>query len=132
MATDFKQTIESLIREIKGCAIDLYREIGPGYDDFLYEACLCRLLHQAGLSYIRLKALPFILKGELIEDCLPRVQLIIEDLVFLEVNSEMGMPILDQEIEICLNRTKKNIALYINFNQPSEERLFRRINRLSV
>jgi PD-(D/E)XK nuclease superfamily len=72
---------------IIGAAIKVHRHLGPGLLESAYEECLCHELHLRGLSFERQVDLPVSYKG-LKLDCGSQIDLIVEQLVVLELQSD--------------------------------------------
>lgn len=54
---------EELTREIRGAAMEVHKEVGPGLLESAYEECLCRELSVRGLRFRRQVSLPVSYKG---------------------------------------------------------------------
>jgi GxxExxY protein len=60
----FEKTPENGITEkVIGCAIEVHRNLGPGFLESAYEECLCYELTQKGLKFERQVSLPVIYKS---------------------------------------------------------------------
>ena len=107
--------LNSVSRNIIGCAIEVHRHLGPGLLEPMYESALCFELHDAGLDYRRQVRVPAYYKGRLLGDY--RIDLIVNDLVLVEVKSVAGFtPVFEAQLLTYLRVTGKRLGLLINFN----------------
>ncbi|NQT14502.1 MAG: GxxExxY protein [Planctomycetes bacterium] len=107
---------EELTREIRGAAIEVHREVGPGLLESAYEECLCRELSLRGLSFQRQVPLPVTYKGVKL-DCGYKLDLVVEDKVVLELKSVKAIePIHEAQLLTYLRLSGKQVGLVMNFN----------------
>lgn len=52
-SSDFDESLNELSHEVIGAAIAVHRELGPGYDESLYENALCVELKHRKIPYRR-------------------------------------------------------------------------------
>lgn len=45
--------LDELIQKIIGLAIEVHRNLGPGYIESIYEKAMCYEMDKAGISYLR-------------------------------------------------------------------------------
>ena len=76
---------DPLTRRIIGCAMEVYRQLGPGLMAATYEEALCLELTDENVSFIRQARVPIYYKGHLIGEHRP--DLVVEDRVVVEVKS---------------------------------------------
>ena len=99
-----------------GCAIRVHTALGPGLLESAYEACLCRALSQAGLSFRRQVPLTVSYEG-LVLDCAYRMDLVVEDQVIAELKCiEEVLPIHRAQLLTYLRLSGQPLGLLINFN----------------
>ena len=109
---------EELTGEIRGTAIEVHRELGPGLLESAYEKCLCRELSLRGLRFQRQVPLPVTYKGVKL-DCGYRLDLVIEEKVVLELKSVKELePIHKAQLLTYLRLSDKKVGLLMNFNTP--------------
>lgn len=107
---------EELTHEIRGAAIEVHKEMGPGLLESAYEECLCRELSLRGLSFQRQVPLPVTYKGVKL-DCGYRLDLVVEDRVVLELKSvEAIEPIHKAQLLTYLRLSGKRVGLLMNLN----------------
>jgi GxxExxY protein len=76
---------DALTHRIIGCAIEVHRELGPGLPEPAYERALCIELSDAGLEFVRQRAVPVTYKGHLIGEYRP--DLVVANQVVVEIKS---------------------------------------------
>ncbi len=82
---------ENLISyQIRGAIYEVYKALGPGLLESVYEEALCYELEQKGLKVERQKQVPIIYKGIHLKTDL-RLDLLVEDKVIVELKSVSGM-----------------------------------------
>lgn len=79
-------TPNEITYEIRGAIYDVYKELGPGLLESVYEEALCFELEQRGLSIERQKQVPVIYKGSRLKTDL-RLDILVEDKVIIELKS---------------------------------------------
>ena len=101
--------------QIRG-AIEVYKALGPGLLESVYEEALCYELEMRGLKVERQKLVPIIYKGIHLKTDL-RLDLLVEDKVIVELKSvsEMRDVFFKQTLTYCRLLNKKP-ALLVNNN----------------
>lgn len=109
-------TINQITYEIRGAAYDVYKTLGPGLLESVYEEALVFELEQRGLKVERQKQVPIIYKGNTLKTDL-RLDLLVEDQVIVELKSvtEMKDVFYKQTLTYC-KLLNKRLGLLINFN----------------
>ena len=111
-ASDLNQITHGII----AAAIEVYRHLGPGLLESVYQECVCYELSRMGLAFTREVHLPLSYKG-LQLDCSYRIDLLVEDAVLVELKSiEQILPIHSAQLLTYLRASHKPIGLLINFN----------------
>jgi GxxExxY protein len=107
---------DPLTRRIIGCAIEVYRELGPGLLESAYRECLCFELHLAGLEYRKEVPLPVTYKSVSL-DCGYRLDIAVEDSVVVELKTvEQLLPIHEAQVLTYLKLSRIGKGLLMNFN----------------
>jgi GxxExxY protein len=107
---------EELSGNIRGAAIEVHRELGPGLLEPAYEQCLCHEFGLRGLSFRRQVPLPVAYKGIKL-DCGYRLDAVVEDLVVLELKSVAQCTELNKaQLLTYLRLSGKKLGVLINFN----------------
>ena len=107
---------EELTHEIRGAAIEVHRELGPGLLESAYEECLCRELSLRGVTFRRQVSLPVTYKGIKL-DCGYKLDIVVEDKIVLELKSvEQTTPLHEAQLLTYLRLSGKKVGLLMNFN----------------
>lgn len=118
--------------QIRGAIYDVYKELGPGLLESVYEEALCYELEKRGLNVERQKQVPVLYKGVVLRADL-RIDLLIEDKVIVELKSvsEMKDVFFKQTLTYCKLLNKK-LGLLVNFNVDDilDGAIFRIVNGL--
>jgi len=108
------EKVEILIRNIIGAAIDVHRELGPGYLEKVYEQAMALELRHRGLAYATQVPVIVHYKGEKIHGQV--LDMVVEGKVILELKSvETLLPIHEAQILSYLKSTGLPAGLLINF-----------------
>ena len=107
---------DSLTYKIIGCAIEVYKQLGPGLLESVYEQAL---IHELKLNDIPVESQVEIkvkYKGINITNSL-RLDLLVDDSVIVELKSvEELKPIHHKQLLTYLRLMNKKVGLLINFN----------------
>ena len=107
-----------LTYKIIGCAMEVYKTLGPGLLESVYEQALIYELELNGLDVKSQVAVDVVYKGKLICPDL-RVDLLIDDAIIIELKSvEELKPVHHKQILTYLRLMNKKVGLLINFNVP--------------
>ncbi len=109
-------TENEITYEIRGAIYDVYKALGPGLLESVYEEALCYELEQRGLKVERQKQVPLVYKGNVLKTEL-RLDLIVEDLVIVELKSVEEMKkVFAKQLLTYLRLMGKKVGLLVNFN----------------
>lgn len=98
------------------CALKVHQNLGPGLLESAYEECLFFELKKTGLNVQKQKALPLIYK-EVKLDIGYRIDIIIEDKIFLEIKSVDALnDVHFAQLLTYLKLTNCKLGMLINFN----------------
>ncbi len=104
--------------EVIGAAIEVHRQLGPGFLESSYRECLCRELLLRSIPFEREKPLPLEYKGIHL-GCGYRLDLLVADSVVVEVKAiEALAPIPEAQLLTYLRIGGWRLGLLINFNVP--------------
>ena len=107
---------EILIKNIIGTAIEVHRELGPGYLEKVYEQAMGLELRHRGLTYATQVPITVYYKGEKIHGQV--LDMIVEGKVILELKSvEMLLQIHEAQIISYLKSTGLSAGLLINYKE---------------
>ena len=109
-------TINKISYEIRGAIYEVYKTLGPGLLESVYEEALVYELEQRGLIVERQKQVPIIYKGNVLKTDL-RLDLLVEDQVIVELKSvaEMKDVYFKQTLTYC-RLLDKRLGILVNFN----------------
>ncbi len=109
-------TVNEITFEIRGAIYDVYKELGPGLLESVYEEALCFELEQRGLKVERQLQVPIIYKGNVLKTEL-RLDVLVEDKVIVELKSVEEMKkVFAKQLLTYLRLMDKEIGLLVNFN----------------
>ena len=118
--------------QIRGAIYDVYKTLGPGLLESVYEEALVYELEQRGLKIERQKSVPIQYKGVTLKTDL-RLDLLVEDKVIVELKSvvEMKDVFYKQTLTYCKLLNKK-LGILVNFNVDDilNDAITRVVNRL--
>lgn len=109
-------TINQISYQIRGAVYDVYKTLGPGLLESVYEEALVYELQQRGLKVERQKQVPIIYKGNTLKSEL-RLDLLVEDQVIVELKSVAEMKdVFYKQTLTYLRLLDKRLGLLVNFN----------------
>lgn len=109
-------TENEITYEIRGAIYDVYKELGPGLLESVYEEALCFELEKRGLRVERQKQVPINYKGYVLNTEL-RLDLIVEDSVIVELKSVEEMKkVFAKQLLTYLRLMDKHVGLLVNFS----------------
>lgn len=112
---------EELTGQIIGAAIEVHRQLGPGFIESIYENALVYELRKRGLKVEQQVEVPIIYDGK-IEAGKHRLDLLVEDLIVVDLKaiSEL-LPIHFAIVKSQLRAVKRKHGLLINFAKVTLE-----------
>ena len=120
-------TIDEITYEIRGAIYDVYKALGPGLLESVYEEALCFELEQRGLKVERQKQVPIVYKGNLLKTEL-RLDVLVEDKVIVELKSVEEMKkVFSKQLLTYLRLMDKKVGLLVNFNTDNILNAMKRI-----
>lgn len=109
-------TVNEITYEIRGAIYDVYKELGPGLLESVYEEALCFELEQRGSKVERQVQVPIMYKGNVLKTEL-RLDVLVEDKVIVELKSVEEMKkVFAKQLLTYLRLLDKKIGLLVNFN----------------
>lgn len=118
--------------QIRGAIYDVYKVLGPGLLESVYEEALCYELEQRVLKVERQKQVPVVYKGIVLKSDL-RLDLLVEDKVIVELKSvsEMKDVFFKQTLTYCkLLNIKLGILVNFNVDDILDDAIFCVVNGL--
>ena len=109
-------TINEITYEIRGAIYEVYKNLGPGLLESVYEEALVYELEKRGLKVERQKPVPIIYKGVTLTTDL-RLDLLVEESVIVELKSVEEMKkLFSKQLLTYLRLMNKKVGLLVNFN----------------
>ena len=109
-------TDNEITYEIRGAVYDVYKELGPGLLESVYEEALCFELEKRGLTVERQVQVPIKYKGIVLKTEL-RLDLLVENQVIIELKSVEEMKkVFYKQLLTYLRLMNKRVGLLVNFN----------------
>jgi GxxExxY protein len=106
---------KELTEQIIAAAIDVHRQLGPGFLESVYEEALCMELRHRGIPFERQKTIDIPFRGEKI--AVHRLDLLVDSKVIVELKAVKTFePIFYAILRSYLNAAKMHTGLLINFN----------------
>lgn len=120
------EELNSITEAIIGAAITVHRELGPGLLESVYETCLAYQLRKLGHKVNRQQALPIVF-DELRVDNAFRIDLEVDDEVFVEIKATDIKPVHEAQLLTYLRLGNRPVGLLLNFNVVALKRGIRRL-----
>lgn len=109
-------TNNEITYEVRGAIYDVYKELGPGLLESVYEEVLCFELEQRGLKVERQLQVPIRYKDKVLKTEL-RLDVLVEDKVIVELKSVEEMKkVFAKQLLTYLRLMDKKMGLLVNFN----------------
>ena len=109
-------TLNEITYQIRGAIYDVYKELGPGLLESVYEEALCFELELRGLEVERQLQVPIEYKGNVLNTEL-RLDILVEDKVIVELKSVEEMKkVFAKQLLTYLRLMNKEVGLLVNFN----------------
>ena len=107
--------IDELARMVIGAAIEVHRELGPGYQESIYEDALAFELQQRGIKFERQKTFSVSYKRKLVGE--GRVDFLVGGKLVVELKAvEKLQPVHKAQVISYLKANSCQLGLLINFN----------------
>lgn len=108
--------IDELAHRVIGCAIEVHRNIGPGFLEALYEHALSHELQINRIGHICQYPVHIDYKGVPVGE--GRIDILIEEKLVVEIKSVTSLaPVHKAQIKAYLKATGLHLGLLINFNE---------------
>ena len=123
--------LDDLTYKVRGCIFEVFKELGPGLLESVYEAALLFELLQKGLIAQSQVPVPVLYKSIQLELGF-RLDLLIENNIIVEIKSvEVLHDVHKKQLLTYLKLTQKRVGFLINFNSAhltDKESLIRIVN----
>jgi GxxExxY protein len=118
--------MHSLTGEVIGAAIEVHRELGPGYLESVYEAALAVEMQLRRISFTRQHVIPLAYKGHAIGE--GRLDFFVQQQLIVELKAvDALVPVHTAQVISYLRAMRTRLGLLINFNVPVLKSGIRRI-----
>jgi len=119
--TNEKWLYKDLTQKIIGAAMEVHRELGTGFLEYVYEVALCYELNLREIHFERQKELDIYYKDLLIPKKY-KPDLIVENKVIVEIKATSGLTEVEEaQLLNYLKATKMRVGLLLNFGKKSLE-----------
>ena len=109
---------EELTGKVIGCAMEVHRELGPGYLEKVYENALVIALRSCGMSADQQVPVPARFRGAVAGDFI--ADLIVDKRLIVELKAVSGLlPVHESQLVSYLKSTGIDVGLLINFGAQS-------------
>lgn len=107
--------VDRLARDVIGAAIEVHRELGPGYHESIYEEAMAIELELRGMPFKRQLAMPVMYKGRPVGE--GRMDMLVADDLVVEYKTvESILPVHLAQVLSYLKVVRRRLGLLINFN----------------
>jgi GxxExxY protein len=111
-----KKYLNELTYQVIGCAIEVYKHLGPGLLESVYEKCFLRELNLREIANKSQIWVPLEYKGLLLDTEL-RLDVLVEDILCVELKAQEGLlPIHDAILLSYMQMLQKPKGILINFH----------------
>lgn len=107
--------LEGLVSTVIGAAIEVHRQLGPGFLESIYEQALCLELDERQIEFERQKEVIVPYKGKPLGG--QRLDLLVESRLIVELKAvEAVLPVHHAQIISYLRAFRLPVGLLLNFN----------------
>ena len=107
--------LDRLTHQVIGAAIEVHRQLGPGFLESVYEEAMCIELTLRGIAFTRQPEVAIDYKGRPVGQ--GRLDLLVAECLVVELKAvETLAPIHSAQMISYLRITKRQLGLLINFN----------------
>ena len=111
---------------IRGACFDLYKELGSGHKESVYQKGLSILLKEKGLDISREKRIPVKIQGKSLGNYTP--DFVVNDSIILETKAKKLLTKQDiKQFWHYLKATNYKLGFLVNFGKPGGVQIIRRI-----
>ena len=124
--TEEKRETDFVTDAVIGAAIEVHRELGPGFVESVYERALCAELRRRGIAHQTQVVLAVRYREEIVGEL--RLDLLVAGHVIVEIKAvEALTPLMTAQVLSYLKATGVRVGLLINFNVPVLKQGIRRL-----
>ena len=128
----FSTSDNDITYQIRGAIYDVYKNLGPGLLESVYEEAMVYELQKRGLKVDRQKSVPICYDGHELQTQL-RIDLLVEDRVVVELKSVKEMQdVFWKQTRTYLRLLGLKVGILVNFNTDDilQDSIFRIVNGL--
>lgn len=128
----FSTSDNDITYQIRGAIYDVYKNLGPGLLESVYEEAMVYELQKRGLKVDRQKSVPICYDGHELQTQL-RIDLLVEDRVVVELKSVKEMQdVFWKQTRTYLRLLGLKVGILVNFNADDilQDSIFRVVNGL--
>ncbi len=115
--TKIGEETEQVCRSVIGAAIEVHRELGPGFLESVYEDALCVELQIRSLQFVRQQVVALQYKGHAVGQS--RLDLVVERRLIVELKAvDTLADVHTAQLLSYLRATQLRLGLLLNFNVP--------------
>ena len=119
-------SLDALAAWVIGAAIEVHRELGPGFGESIYEEALSIELNERQIPFTRQASLSIRYRSHVVGQ--QRLDLLIDNLLIVELKSvEQLIPLHQAQLLSYLKANGLTLGLLINFNVPVLKNGIRRV-----
>lgn len=108
---------EQLTYRVRGCVYDVFRELGAGFLEKVYEDALLIELKSQGFNCAAQKPLDVYYKGTVVGQFV--VDIVVEEKVIIEIKAvKQVLPVHEAQLLNYLKATNSKVGLLVNFTHP--------------
>ena len=109
------QDVDDLARAVIGAAIEVHRELGPGFPEIVYEAALAVELDVRHVPFVRQYAMKVAYKGIVVGE--GRADFLVRERLIVEIKAVSALaPVHEAQVVAYLKATGISLGLLLNFN----------------
>ena len=109
--------LEALTGRVVGAAIEVHKELGPGYVEATYEDALAVELTLRGIPFLRQHPVHLTYKGHAVGES--RLDFVVDEVLVVELKAvELLLAVHTAQLISYLKATHTRIGLLLNFNVP--------------
>ena len=125
-----REDLNKISYAVIGAAMEVHRNIGPGFLESIYEEALCVELEPREIPFVRQAPIQLAYKGRMIGE--GRVDILVANQVIVELKAvETLIPIHTAQIMSYLKASNLELGLLINFNvKTRKDSIHRIVNKL--
>lgn len=121
-----RQKLDAISKQILDASIEVYKQLGPGLLESVYEICLFKELRNKYLFVQRQVLLPETYKDEILELDF-RLDLLVAEEIVIELKAvDTLLPVHEAQLITYLKLVDKRLGFLVNFNVPRLVDGFRR------